>query len=94
MFWTLWSTIPKSFGQALQCGLVHLWVHDLMVLMLMGVVSPGGGGCPGRAAFTKVLERVGFLRYQTWGGEGKRVEREGSSEIRCQCLVRSELKWT
>ena len=29
-----------------------------------------------------------------WGGEGKRVEREGSSEIRCQCLVRSELRWT
>ena len=62
-----------------------------MVFMLMGVVSPGGGGCPGRAAFTKVLERVGL---QTWGGEGKRVERKGSSEIRCQCLVRSELRWT
>ena len=53
---------PKAFGQALQWGLVHLWVRDLMVFMLMGVVSPGGGGCPGRAAFTKVLERVGFLR--------------------------------
>ena len=32
-----------------------------MVFMLMGVVSPGGGGCPGRAAFTKVLERVLFV---------------------------------
>ena len=46
----------KAFGQALQCGLVHLWVWDLMVLMLMGVISPGGGGCPGRAAFTSAGE--------------------------------------
>ena len=53
---------PKAFGQALQCVLVHLWVRDFMVFMLMGVVSPGGGGCPGRAAFTKVLEMVGFLQ--------------------------------
>ena len=53
-------TLPghRTFGQDLQCGLVHLWVRDLMVAMLMEVISPGGGGCPGRAAFTKVLERV------------------------------------
>ena len=42
----------------------------------MGVVSHGGGGCPGRAAFTKVLERGGVSpvadlgRGREEGGEG------------------------
>ena len=64
MFWTLWSTryVFLRHSDRLCKGLVHLWVRDLMVFMLMGVVSPGGGGFPGRAAFTKVLERVVFLR--------------------------------
>ena len=42
-----------------------------MVFMLMGVVSPGGGGCPGRAAFTKVLERVGFSGSRLGVGKGR-----------------------
>ena len=48
-----------------------------MVLMVTGVTLPGEGGSRGRAAFTKVLERVEFLRWKTWCGEGKRVERGG-----------------
>ena len=52
-----------------------------MVLMVTGVTLPGRCGCPGRAAFTKVLERVGFLRWKTWCWEGKRVERGGSSDL-------------
>ena len=61
MFSTLWSTRCVFLRHSdRHCS--EDWVRDLMVFMLMGVVSPGGGGCPGRAAFTKVLERVGFLR--------------------------------
>ena len=28
--------LPKAFGQALQCGLVHLVMRDTMVLMVKG----------------------------------------------------------
>ena len=50
-----------AFGQALQCGLVHLVMRD------NGVDGNGDnlvlrGEGPGRAALTKLQDRVGFLR--------------------------------
>ena len=81
VFWIPWSTGCVFLRHALQCGLLHLWVRKFMVLMVTGVTLPGRCGYPGRAAFTKVLERVGFLRCKTWCGEGKRVERGGPSDF-------------
>ena len=48
-----------------------------MVFMLMGVVSPGGEGCPGRAAFTKVLETGGVSLVYSRPGWGRK---EGGEE--------------
>ena len=49
--------------------------------MCSGITSPGRCGCPGGAAFIKLLERVEFLRWKTWCGERKRVDRGGSSDF-------------
>ena len=42
-----------------------------MVSMLTGVTSPEMCGCPGRAAFTMVLERVGFSGGKPGAGKGR-----------------------
>ena len=51
---------------ALQCGLLHLWVCDLMVSMLTGHLE--GAGVLGGPLFTKVQERVEFHKWKIWCG--------------------------
>ena len=36
VFWIPWSTGCVFLRHALQCGLLHLWVRDLMVSLLTG----------------------------------------------------------
>ena len=44
---------------------------------------------PKRDAFTKESANVAFFLKQSWGGVGKRVERDGSFCMRDQCLMRA-----
>ena len=62
---------PKAFGQALQCGLVHLWVRDLMVVMLMGVISPGGVGVLGGLLSPRCWRGWGFSGSKPGVGKGR-----------------------
>ena len=70
------TRLPSALGQILQRLSAHRTMRESSFGIGMGVT--GGRRNPETDDLTRESARVGFLRKESWGRDGKMVERDGS----------------